>query len=164
MPVSVDRTVGPNRANRHQAVPGTGGGGVVDACVNDGFGVRGAPGVGLPEDELDTVPAWPSPGVRLPGRDSATQESVLAHPGRQLHRQVLQQEGKAGCVVSGVRDDEDAGAPVDHCPAVMSRSSKSRSCWAVTVAASSPVPPAGHYLVEQGSDGARLVQVQPAAC
>jgi hypothetical protein len=39
-----------------QPVPGAGPGGAVETCVGNRFGVRGAPGVGLPEDELAAVP------------------------------------------------------------------------------------------------------------
>lgn len=51
-------------------VPGAGGGGAVETGVGEGFGVRGAPGAGLSEDGLASVPGRPALGVRQPGWDS----------------------------------------------------------------------------------------------
>ncbi|GAA5207087.1 hypothetical protein GCM10023323_21190 [Streptomyces thinghirensis] len=67
----------------------------------------GAPGVGLAEDELTTVPGWAAHRARLAGRDGSAQDPVRTHPGQHLHGQISQEEGQAGCVVAGVRDDED---------------------------------------------------------
>lgn len=90
-----------------EPVPGPGQRGAVEAGVGDGFGVRGAPGVGLSEDELAAVPGRPAPGVRLPRRGRPAQDTVRAHPGQDLDGQVPQEVGQTGRVVSGVRDDED---------------------------------------------------------
>lgn len=43
------------------------------------------------------------------GRNGPAQDPVCAHPGEDLERQGSEQEGKTGCAVSGVRDDEDVG-------------------------------------------------------
>lgn len=97
---------GPGRAVGEagvEPVPGPGQGGAVEARVaGDGFGVRGAPGAGLSEDELASVPGRPAPGVRLPRGHGPAQDAVRAHPGQHLHRQVTQEVGEAGCVVYGV--------------------------------------------------------------
>ena len=92
-----------------QPVPGAGPGGAVETCVGDSFGVRGASGVGLPEDEFAAVPGRAAHRVWLARRNSPAQDLVRAHRGEHLDRQVFQQERQAGCVVSGVRDDEDVG-------------------------------------------------------
>lgn len=89
------------------AGPGTGPGGAVETCVGNRFGVRGAPGVRLSEDELAAVPGWAAHRVWMPRRDTPAHDPIRAHPGEYLDRQVFQQEGKAGCVISGVRNDED---------------------------------------------------------
>lgn len=90
-----------------QPVPGAGLGGAVKACVGDGFGVRDAPGVGLAEDELAAVPGWAAHRVWLAGWESPEQHPVRVHPGEHFDRQVFEEERKAECVVSGVRDDGD---------------------------------------------------------
>ncbi|GAA3594025.1 hypothetical protein GCM10022295_89310 [Streptomyces osmaniensis] len=68
-----------------------------------------APAVGLPEDELATVPGWSALGVREPWWDSSAQNAVGSHPGQHLDRQVFEEEAEARCVVSGVGNDEDDG-------------------------------------------------------
>ncbi|MDQ0765535.1 hypothetical protein QF027_008170 [Streptomyces canus] len=90
-----------------EPVPGACGGGAVEAGVGDGFGVRSAPGVGLAEDELASVPGRSAHGVWLAGRDGPAQDSVRSHPGQDLHGQVAQEECQARRVVSGVRKHDD---------------------------------------------------------
>lgn len=95
-----------------ESVPGAGGGGAVEAGVGHGLGIRGAPGVFLAEDDLAAVPRR---ALGLPGRGGPAQDAVRPHPGQDPDRQIPQEVGQAGCVVSGVRDDEDvqvAGLPL----------------------------------------------------
>lgn len=99
-----------------QPVPAAGQGGAVEAGAGDGLGVRGAPGVGLSEDELVSVPGRASHRARKAGRGGPAQDTVRTHPGQHhLHGQISQDEGQTGCVVAGVRDDEGvrvAGLPL----------------------------------------------------
>ncbi|OEJ36854.1 hypothetical protein BGK70_00295 [Streptomyces agglomeratus] len=53
------------------------------------------------------MPGWAAQAVRLPRRNRPAKDAVRAHPGQHLDRQAPEQEREAGCVVSGVRDDED---------------------------------------------------------
>lgn len=70
--------------------------------------VSGVPaGVGLPEDELASVPGRAAKDVRLAEWGSPAQDTVRTHPGQHLHGQIPQEEGQPRRVVAGVRDDED---------------------------------------------------------
>lgn len=121
-----------------QPVPGAGEGGAIEPGVGDGLGVRGAPGVGLPEDELASMPGRATKDVRLAEWGSPAQDTVRTHPGQHLHGQVPQEEGQPRSVVAGVHDDEDVRVAWLPLPCGIRRWSRSRSCRAVTVAVSSP--------------------------